>query len=144
MELKEFIAFAKSNPVCFLATTENDQPRVRALLMFFADESGFYFGTLSPKNMAKQLHINPKVEVCFYNNPSDLSQSMQMRLTGEIEFVNDPALKHRIHEERKFLDDIAGENLESYNEVFKVNAGDLHFWTMMDVMKEAELEHLEF
>lgn len=144
MELKEFIAFAKSNPVCFLATTENDQPRVRALLMFFADESGFYFGTLSPKNMAKQLHINPKVEVCFYNNPSDLSQSMQMRLTGEIEFVNDPALKHRIREERKFLDDIAGENLESYNEVFKVNAGDLHFWTMMDVMKEAELEHLEF
>jgi pyridoxamine 5'-phosphate oxidase len=144
MEIKEFIAFAKKHPVCFLATTDGMQPHVRTLLLFFADETGFYFGTLSPKEVAKQLHLNPKVEVCFYNNHADLAQSIQMRLTGKIEFVIDPALKHRIHEERKFLDDIAGENLEPYNEIFKINAGNLHFWTMMDVMKEPELEHLEF
>lgn len=144
MEIHEFISFAQANPVCFLATADGDQPHVRGMLMFFADNTGFYFGTLAPKNMAKQLHNNPKVEVCFYNNPTDLAQAKQMRLMGEIEFVNDPALKHRIHEERKFLDDIAGENLESYNEIFKVSTGDLHFWTMMDVMKEPRLEHLEF
>jgi uncharacterized pyridoxamine 5'-phosphate oxidase family protein len=144
MDIQEFISFAQANPVCFLATCENGQPHVRGMLMFFADETGFYFGTLSPKKMAKQLHNNPKVEVCFYNNPDDLAHAKQMRLSGEIEFVDDPALKHRIHEERKFLDDIAGENLEQYNEIFKVSAGDLHFWTMMDVMKENRLEHLDF
>ncbi|MDB4584730.1 pyridoxamine 5'-phosphate oxidase family protein, partial [Draconibacterium sp.] len=133
-----------ANPVCFLATTDGDQPHVRALLLFFADETGFYFGTLSPKEMAKQLHKNPKVEICFYNNPKELADAKQMRLRGKVEFVNDPALKHRIHEERKFLDDIAGENLEPYEEIIKVSAGDLHFWTMMDVMKEPKLEHHEF
>ncbi len=144
MKIDECITFAKENPVCFMATTDGDQPHVRALLLFFADESGFYFGTLSPKDMCKQLHINPKVEICFYNNPAELAHARQMRLTGEVEFVKDPALKHRLHEERKFLDDIAGENLEKYNEIIKVAAGDVHFWTMMDVMKEPQLEHLVF
>lgn len=144
MKINDFLTFAKKHPVCFMATTDGDQPHVRALLLFFADETGFYFGTLSPKEMCKQLHNNPKVEICFYNNPSDLSQAIQMRLTGKVEFVNDPELKHRLHEERKFLDEIAGENLEPYEEIIKVAAGKLHFWTMMDVMKEPELEHLEF
>lgn len=140
----EYIEFAKANPVCFLATCDGDQPFVRGVLLFFADKTGFYFGTLSPKEMAKQLHRNPKVEVCFYNNPPTLAKAMQMRLRGEIEFVDDPVLRHRIHEERKFLDEIAGENLEPYNEVFKVTAGDLHFWTMMDIMREQHLEHEVF
>ncbi len=144
MEIKQFIAFAKANPVCCLATTDGIQPHVRTVLLFFADETGFYFGTLKNKEMAKQLHLNPKVEVCFYNHPTKLARSRQMRLRGEVEFVNDPALIHRIHEERKFLDEIAGENLEPYSEIFKVTAGDLHFWTMMDVMKEQELEHVQF
>ena len=144
MKIDECITFAKKNPVCFMATTDGDQPRVRALLLFFADETGFYFGTLSPKEMCKQLHNNPKVEICFYNHPTELAHAKQMRLTGEVEFVKDPALKHRLHEERKFLDDIAGENLEKYNEIIKVAAGDVHFWTMMDVMKETQLEHLVF
>ena len=141
MKTIEFIEFARANPVCFMATTDGDQPRVRALLLFFADETGFYFGTLSPKDMCTQLHKNPKVEICFYNNPSDVANAKQMRLSGKVEFVDDPVLKHRIHEERKFLDDIAGENLEPYNEIVKVSSGDLHFWTMMDVMKEQRLEH---
>ena len=144
MNIQDFISFAKANPVCFLATCENGQPHVRGMLMFFADDTGFYFGTLSPKNMSKQLHKNPKVEICFYNNPEDLAQAKQMRISGEAEFVKDPSLIHRIHEERLFLDDIAGQNLEPFSEVFKVTTGDAHFWTMMDVMKEPELEHLSF
>ena len=144
MNITEYVDFASANPVCFLATSENNQPHVRGMLLFFADESGFYFGTFSPKEMFKQLQKNPLVEVCFYNNPADLANAKTMRIKGEIEFVNDPALKHRIHEERKFLDDIAGENLEAYNEIFKLASGDIHFWTMMDVMKESQLEHMIF
>ena len=144
MKITEFIEFAKANPVCYLATTDGDQPHVRGMQMFFADTTGFYFGTLSPKNMSKQLHNNPKVEVCFFNHPHDFSHAKQMRLTGEVEFIDDPDLLHRIHKERQFLDDIAGKNLEPYTEIFKVTAGDLHFWTMSDVMNELHLEHLAF
>ncbi len=144
MEKQEFIDFARENPVCFMATCDGNQPHVRALHLFFADTSGFYFGTLSPKDMCKQLHKNPKVEICFYNHPADFTDAKQMRLTGEVEFVDDPGLKHRIHEERIFLDDIAGQNLEPLNEIIKVAAGDMHFWTSMDVNHEAQLEHLIF
>jgi pyridoxamine 5'-phosphate oxidase len=144
MEKQDFIDFAKKNPVCFLATCEGNQPRVRTIIMFFADKTGFFFGTLSPKDMSKQLHHNPRVEVCFYNNPKELADAKQMRLTGIIEFVKDRELIHRMHEERLFLDDIAGQNLEPVTEIFKVTAGDMHFWTMNDVMKEPQLEHLVF
>ncbi len=109
-----------------------------------ADKTGFYFGTLAPKDVCKQLHKNPKVEVCFYNNPHDFAQAKQMRLSGEVEFVTDSGMIHKLHEERLFLDDIAGQNLEQYSEVFKVTAGDVHFWTISDVMNEKHLEHLVF
>ena len=144
MDFKECLTFATENPICYLATTDGDQPRVRAVMLVFANEHGFYFETVGSKDMFKQMKQNSKVEICFYNNPAELAHARQMRLTGEVEFVKDPALKHRLHEERKFLDDIAGENLEKYNEIIKVAAGDVHFWTMMDVLKETQLEHLVF
>lgn len=144
MNINDYISFASANPVCYLATCEGDQPRVRTVLLFFANKTGFYFGTLSPKDMSKQLHLNPKVEVCFYNNPKDMAQAKQMRLTGTVEFVNDPKLLHRLHEDRLFLDDISGRDLEPISEVFKVTTGDVHFWTLSDVMNEENVEHLVF
>jgi len=30
MELKDYIEFANKNPACYVATTDGDQPRVRA------------------------------------------------------------------------------------------------------------------
>lgn len=38
MEFEECIKFANENPVSWVATVENDQPRVRALGMWFADK----------------------------------------------------------------------------------------------------------
>jgi pyridoxamine 5'-phosphate oxidase len=43
MTIQDAIRFANENPVCFLATVEKDQPRVRALAFWYADETGFYF-----------------------------------------------------------------------------------------------------
>lgn len=144
MNISDYIHFAKENPVCFLATADGDQPHVRALLLFSADSSGFYFGTLSPKDVSKQLHKNPKVEICFYNNPYDFAHAKQMRLMGTVEFLDDPELVHKIHEDHLFMDEITGRNLESISEVFRIKAGNVHFWTMGDVMNEERLEHLVF
>ena len=144
MNLQECIKFANENPVCFLATTDGDQPRVRGILLWFADDNGFYFAILSTKDMSKQLHQHPKVEICFYNNPQELADAKSMRLTGNIEFIDDPTIKKKAYEERKFLDDIVGKSIEPYLEIIRLRAGDAHFWTMADVMKEKELEHLKF
>jgi uncharacterized pyridoxamine 5'-phosphate oxidase family protein len=46
MKKKEYVNFATANPVCYIATSFGDQPCVRAVLLLFADESGFYFETL--------------------------------------------------------------------------------------------------
>jgi len=144
MDFKECVQFATANPVCYLATTDGDQPHVRALLMWFADETGFYFLTMSPKAFSKQLKANPKLEVCFYNNPPTLQTAKMLRVTGKGEFLTDPALLKRGYEERKFLEDIAGQPLMPIMEVLRISSGDAHFWTMMDVLKEPQLEHIQF
>jgi len=43
------------NPICHLATVENDQLRVRIIWFRFADETGFYFQTDLIKAMCNQL-----------------------------------------------------------------------------------------
>jgi pyridoxamine 5'-phosphate oxidase len=94
--------------------------------------------------MSKQLHKNPKVEVCFYNNPAELPQAKQMRVTGEVEFVEDAEIKQQIYEKVKFLDDLAGRSVEPLLEVFRIKSGEAHFWTLADVLKEPELERMTF
>lgn len=144
MKIKECIQFASENPLCYLATADGDQPHVRALIMDYADETGFYFATLSPKDMSKQMHLNPKVEVCFYNNASDFAKIKMMRIRGTVEFIDDPDAQARATKSREGLTQIVGEPIDPYVEVFKITCGDIRFWTMMDVMKEKQLEVLDF
>jgi len=144
MDFQDCIKFATENPVCYLATADGDQPRVRGMLMWFADESGFYFITFSPKQLSKQLQGNPKVEVCFYNNAADLKDAKQMRVTGKIEFLDDKGTLEKAYEARAFLEDIAGKPLKPLTQAFRISTGEAHFWTIPDVLKEPELERLKF
>jgi uncharacterized pyridoxamine 5'-phosphate oxidase family protein len=144
MNLQECVKFATENPVCFVATIDGDQPRVRTFLMWFADENGFYFATLSPKRVSRQLKTNPKVEVCFYNNAADLQGAKQMRVTGEIELVDDEALRKKVAEERAVLEQIVGKPIEPLMEVFRIHSGEAYFWTMADILKEPGLERIRF
>jgi uncharacterized pyridoxamine 5'-phosphate oxidase family protein len=144
MDLQDCIKFANENRVCYAATVDGKQPRVRGLLMFFANENGFYFGTLSPKEFSKQLKKNPNMEVCFYNNPPELIDAKQMRVTGKIEFLDDKELINRLAQERAFLEQLTGQPMEGLWEVFRVHTGEAHFWTLQDALKEAELERIRF
>ena len=103
MTLQDCIAFATANPVCFMATADGAQPRVRTMMLWYANESGFYLIAPSTKAVIEQLERNPKIELCFFNNPSELMDAKQLRVTGEA-----------------------------------------HFWTMHDVLREAELERVRF
>lgn len=142
--LAECIAFATAHPVCFLATEDEVQPRVRTLLMWFADEKGFHFMTMSPKELSRQLHVNPRVEVCFYNGATELPEARQMRVTGIAEFIDDVELIHRVARERAALEGIIGRPLETITEVFRVTSGEAFFWTLMDILNEPELTRVRF
>ncbi len=53
MKFLDCIKFATDNPICFVVTTEEDQPRVRVIVLWFANENGFYWGILSPRQIYK-------------------------------------------------------------------------------------------
>ena len=38
LNLKDALSFANQNQACWLATSQDDQPHVRGLLMWFADQ----------------------------------------------------------------------------------------------------------
>jgi len=144
MNLQDCIQFSNEHPICYLATIDKDQPRVRALLLVLADENGFGFCTLKPKNMSKQLHQNPKVEVCFYNNATEFPEMKMMRVTGKAEFTDEKALFDKALETRKALSEIIGQPIEPFIEVFRIRTGEAHFWTMMDLLKEPDIERIRF
>ena len=50
----------------YLATVEGDQPRVRPFGTAVMFEGKIYIQTGKSKNVSKQLHINPKFEICAF------------------------------------------------------------------------------
>jgi pyridoxamine 5'-phosphate oxidase len=101
MDIDECIRLANEYPVAWMATTEDDQPRVRPLQMWFADTTGFYFHTWRVKNLYREIMKNPLVELGFWI-PEENGGTV-LRVAGQVEWVDDPALKCRSFEERPFL-----------------------------------------
>lgn len=136
MNLHDCIKFANDNPICSLATVENDQPRVRFLGFWFADETGFYFQTSMTKEFPHQLKKNPKTEVCFYKHEGMVGT--MLRIEGEVEFINDLKLNERVLNDRPFLKSY-GITIDSPNlTIFKISHGKAHFWKMENNLKPKE------
>ena len=144
MNFQDCITFAREYPTCFLATMDGDQPRVRTVLALIADETGFYFETFPNKPMCHQMHANPKVEICFFNGSTDFEKAKHMRVTGEVEFLDDPEILDRIYEKIKILEPLAGGPFKHLLEIYCLRKGDIHFWTIDDLGKEVDIKHLKF
>jgi pyridoxamine 5'-phosphate oxidase len=145
MDLQDCIKFATENPFCSLATTDGDQPRVRTFLFWFGDENGFYFATMAPKEVCRQLKNNPRVEVCFFNNAPEWQDWKMMRVTGTIEFLDDLGLKKKLLEDRSFLKNVgSGEPEDPIFQIFRIYTGEAYFWTLADTLKEADIERITF
>ena len=143
MTLQDCHEFAQKTPMCFLATEDGEQPRVRAFLFWFADETGFYFQTLASKDVFLQIKANPKVEVCFFNN-GDLMTARMMRVTGEAEICGDAALKARLLLDMPFLATVGDVKKDPIFQVFRIAKGEAVFWTMRDILRERTIERLRF
>jgi pyridoxamine 5'-phosphate oxidase len=141
MSLKEYADFANKNKTCYLATVEGDQPRVRALGMWYADETGFYFQAQTVKAFIKQLEKNPKVEVYF----SAENFSKAMRVSGKVKFIDDLEVRAKCIQERPFVKNFGiTEPDNPLLAVFHLYTGEAYFWTFQDSMKEAQIPRVKF
>jgi len=137
MNIQDCIKFTNENPICYLATTEGTQPRVRALGFWFADETGFYFQTATVKEIPSQLKKNPNVEACFYKHEGMIGT--MLRIAGKVEFVNELKYREKAFKDRPFLKSF-GLSVDSPNLIlFRVSHGQAHFWSMENNLKPKEV-----
>jgi len=137
MNFKDCIDFANENPVAWLATSEDNQPRVRAMLMWKTDETGFYIQSATMKELVNQIIKNPKIEIAFFK--PDEGTGTMLRVEGEAEIIGDVKIKEKCLEDRPFLKSIGltadGDELF----IFRIPHGKAHFWRM-----ETNLDPKEF
>lgn len=127
MDVTDCIKFANQNPITYIATADGDQPRVRGMLMWYADETGLYYNTGATKDLYRQLKANQKVEVCFFDTKAKGMD--QMRVTGQVEFIDDMKIREKLIEARPFLKDMGFGADSPKLVVFRVVKCTAHFWT---------------
>ncbi len=145
MDFRDCIQFANQSRLAYFATVDGNQPRVRPIGLWFADDHGFYFQTETTKAFYRQLKANKKVEVCFYSPQYGSDLGTVMRVAGEVEFVFDLALRARALQDRPFLKDIGIDRPEHpLLGVFCLCKGEAFFWTMKSNMQESEIPRIKF
>jgi uncharacterized pyridoxamine 5'-phosphate oxidase family protein len=138
LTFEEALSFASQHPVCWLATSENDQPHVRGMLMWFADASGFYFHTGSSKPLADQIGQNPRLEIAFSG------EGRMIRVAGRGEVMESEALVERLKRERPWVFDNAAAVPGTTVVIFRVAHGSVILWSMAVNCREKTVEPLAF
>ena len=87
--MNEVYDFLKSAQTYYLATVEGDQPRVRPFGTVDIFEDKLYIQTGKIKSVSKQLHANPKAEICAFKDGTWL------RVAGEL--ISDDRVEAKAH-----------------------------------------------
>ena len=66
--MDKVLKFLKDAETYYLATVEGDQPKVRPFGTAHVFEGQLYIQTGKVKDVSKQLHQNPKAEICAFKN----------------------------------------------------------------------------
>jgi uncharacterized pyridoxamine 5'-phosphate oxidase family protein len=137
MNHNEIIEFVTQNPVCTLATVENDQPHVRGFLTNIIDHK-IYFTTSTYKRVGRELLQNQKVELCYLNADS----SVMLRITANVAFEKSLEMKQKLIDEKPYLKGFSADD-ETFL-LFTLENAKARFWGLADNMKEEGLEVLAF
>lgn len=73
--MEQVAKFLKEAGTYYLATADGDQPRVRPFGTAHIYEGRLYIQTGKSKDVSKQIHANPKVEICACTGPDWLRVS---------------------------------------------------------------------
>jgi pyridoxamine 5'-phosphate oxidase len=126
MTKEELIKFFNDHPVSFMATIDGDQPRVRGMGLYKADEKGLIYQTWDDKDVWHQILKNPKLEISF----NDLQTFTQIRVDGVAEVLEDQKLKEEIIGKRPFLKPVVEKRGYGAVKVFRVAKCKVCVWTM--------------
>ncbi len=77
--MNEVLNYLKACGTYYLATVEGDQPRVRPFGTVNVFDGKLYIQTGKSKEVSKQLHINPKAEICAFS-----TDGTWIRVTGKL------------------------------------------------------------
>ena len=66
--MQRVVDFLKEAGTYYLATVDGDQPRVRPFGTINEFEGKLYIQTGKSKDVSRQIHANPKVEICAFMN----------------------------------------------------------------------------
>ncbi len=144
-KLNEILLFANQNPSCWLATSEDDKPHVRGMLMWFADETGFYYHTAKAKRLSSQIEKNPNVEAAFIRNATDPVKFETLHISGVAEEVKDDELVQRLKQERAWLwSNIVNSGVDTEVVIFRITKGTAYIWNMSWNIKESEAPRVSF
>ncbi|MCR5666646.1 MAG: pyridoxamine 5'-phosphate oxidase family protein [Eubacterium sp.] len=83
--MDKVVKFLKDAQTYFLATVDGDQPRVRPFGTAHVFEGKLYLQTGKVKDVSKQIHANPKVEISAYKD------GQWLRVAGTL--VEDPRVE---------------------------------------------------
>lgn len=140
MSKEKVFKFVQENPVCFIATMDGDQPRVRGFLTVLFNDGNLYFTTGTMKNVYAQLSKNPKIELCYCSR--DFRK--MLRIAGKIEIIDDREKKQQLLNERDYLKSFGGKVDDPRFILLRLSHGKAHFWTIEQNMREREIPRIEF
>lgn len=93
-------------PISYLATSVDDQPYVRAMMLIHREKK-LYYATFSGDRKVAEIKANPKVEVCVLLGEGDNGGSLRMR--GVVEFVDDQQVRAEVHGSVDFIQRFWGD-----------------------------------
>ncbi len=141
--IDEVIEFANQNPASWVATSADGQPHVRAMAMWFADKTGFYFHTGSQKRLFAQLTGNPKIEAGFQRH-GEMGSMQMVRVTGGIEEVKDENLVKKLYEDRPWLNAVFAAYPNDRLFLFRIAHGEAQYWDMSRNCQEKSIPPILF
>ena len=128
MTKKEVLEFMTANPIFHLATVDGDEPHVRGMLLYRADENGIIFNTGKVKDLYRQLTKNSNIEMSFTNGIFE--NLIQVRVSGTVELLEDINLKKEIVQKRDFLKPWVDQVGYDALAVYRLLKGAATVWTM--------------
>jgi len=134
---KDILKFIEENPVCTLATIDNNQPHVRAFLSNIIDNK-IYFTTSTHKNVGKQIIKNQKVELCYLNS----NFSKMLRITTTLLIVDNKKMKQDFIDNREYLKGFSADDQTFL--LLTLSNSKAKFWSLEDNMKESEIKEILF
>jgi uncharacterized pyridoxamine 5'-phosphate oxidase family protein len=137
MNYNDILEFVTANPICTIATSDKDQPHVRAFLTNIIDGK-IYFTTSLDKKVGQEIVQNQLSELCYLS--SDFSR--MLRITTTIDILDNKNIKQHLIDTREYLKHF---NVDDPSFIlFTLSNSVARFWKLEDNLKENNLEKIQF